>query len=101
GGCEDLFVHRSEGERLYRKHCAECHGVNGNGDTPGYMGNAYADLLDDHWKFGGDSGSMQGVVQAGVFGQMPKFDQLTAQEVRAVIDHVRVLRGEISAEDPD
>ena len=35
GGCEDLFTHRSEGERLYRKHCAECHGVNGNGDTPG------------------------------------------------------------------
>lgn len=94
GGCKELFPHRSEGERLYREHCAECHGLNGAGDTPGYMGNAYADLTDDHWKSGGDPGSMQAVVQSGVFGQMPKFDQLTVKEVRAVVDHVRVLRGE-------
>jgi cytochrome c oxidase cbb3-type subunit 3 len=93
-GCEELFPHRSEGERLYREHCAECHGLNGAGDTPGYMGNAYADLTDDHWKHGGDPAAMQGVVQSGIFGQMPKFDQLSAKEVRAVVDHVRVLRGE-------
>ncbi len=94
GGCEELFPQRSEGERLYRKHCAECHGLDGAGNTPGYMGNAYADLKDERWKFGGDPGSMQGVVEAGIFGQMPKFDQLSAKEVRAVVDHVRVLRGE-------
>lgn len=98
GGCQELFPHRSEGERLYRKHCAECHGLDGAGNTPGYMGNAYADLIDDRWKFGGDPGSMQSVVQEGVFGQMPKFDQLSFKEVRAVVDHVRVLRGEKSPE---
>jgi cytochrome c oxidase cbb3-type subunit 3 len=98
GGCEELFPHRSEGERLYREHCANCHGLDGAGNTPRYMGNAYADLKDDQWKYGGDPDSMQSVVEAGIFGQMPKFDQLSAKEIRAVVDHVRVLRGEKSPE---
>jgi mono/diheme cytochrome c family protein len=92
--CEQLFPHRSEGEKLFRKHCAECHGLDGAGNTPGYMGDSYADLRDDLWRTGGDSDSMQSVVRDGVFAKMPKFDQLSAKEVRQVVDYVRVLRGE-------
>lgn len=92
--CKEVFPRRSEGEKLYRKHCAECHGLDAAGNTPGYMGNAYADLRDDVWKTGGDSDSMQSVVRNGVFAKMPKFDRLSAKEVRLVVDYVRELRGE-------
>jgi mono/diheme cytochrome c family protein len=96
--CDQVFPHRSEGEKLYRANCAECHGLDGAGNTPGYMGNAYADLRDNLWKNGGDPDSMQEVVRNGVFGSMPKFDQLSAKEVREVVDYVRVLRGEKAPE---
>jgi mono/diheme cytochrome c family protein len=96
--CGQLFPARSEGEKLYRKHCAECHGLDGAGNTPGYMGDSYADLRDDLWRKGGDSDSMQSVVRNGVFAKMPKFDQLTPKEVRLVVDYVRVLRGEKAPE---
>jgi cytochrome c oxidase cbb3-type subunit 3 len=93
-GCTDLFPHRSAGEVLYRKHCAECHGLDGAGNTPRYMSEAYADLKDDLWRAGGDPDSLAYVVRQGVFGKMPGFDQLSAEEVRKVVDYVRELRGE-------
>jgi cytochrome c oxidase cbb3-type subunit 3 len=96
--CDQVFPHRSEGEKLYRDNCAECHGLDAAGNTPGYMGNAYADLRDNLWRNGGDPDSMQAVVRDGVFGQMPKFDQLSQKEVREVVDYVRVLRGEKAPE---
>jgi mono/diheme cytochrome c family protein len=97
--CSDLFPHRSEGEKLYRKHCADCHGVDGSGNTPGYMGNGWADLRDDNWKLGGDPGSIENAIRTGVFGQMPGYeDKLSGKEIRQVVDHVRVLRGEKARE---
>lgn len=97
--CSDLFPHRSEGEKLYRKHCAECHGVNGSGDTPRFMGNGWADLLDSNWKSGGDPGSIANSIRNGVFGQMPGYAQkLSDAEIRQIVDHVRVLRGEKAPE---
>jgi mono/diheme cytochrome c family protein len=94
-GCDSLpFPRRSQGEKVWRKHCAQCHGINGSGDTPGYMGQPYADLRDDVSRAGNNDGSMESVIRDGVFGKMPGFPQLTPEEVRAVIDHIHVLRGE-------
>jgi mono/diheme cytochrome c family protein len=84
----------SPGERLWRKHCADCHGLDGAGNTPRYMGNPYADLRDDAWRTAGDRGSIEQVVREGVFGQMPANDKLTAEELRRVIDYLFELRGE-------
>jgi mono/diheme cytochrome c family protein len=93
-GC-DVFVPRPLGEKLWRSRCAECHGIDGAGNTPRYMGNPYADLRDDSWKYGGgDRGSVETVVRDGVFGQMPAFDTLTAAEMRALLDYFFQLRGE-------
>ena len=98
GGCEELedrFSNRSPGERLYRKLCAECHGVDGAGDTPRFMGNASADLMDDSWEHGGgDAGGIEAVVRDGVFGQMPAYPDLTPEEMRQLVDYVLKLRGE-------
>lgn len=94
-GCDALpFPKRSAGEKVWRKQCAQCHGINASGDTPGFMGQPYADLRDDVWRAGGNDGAMESVIRDGVFGKMPGFPQLTPEEVRAVIDHIHVLRGE-------
>lgn len=93
--CDALpFPKRSQGEKVWRRHCAQCHGIKGDGETPGFMGEQYASLLDDAWRAGGNDGAMESVIRDGVFGKMPGFPQLTPEEVRAVIDYIHVLRGE-------
>lgn len=92
-GCERL-LHRSPGETLWRQNCANCHGIDGSGNRPGYMGETYADLRDELWRTGSNDGAMEGVIRGGAFGKMPGFPQLTQEEVRAILDHIHVLRGE-------
>lgn len=99
-GCHDLFPKRSPGEKLYRKYCSECHGVDARGNTPRFMGNAYADLRDDTWKTAAASdGAIGAVIETGVFGQMPAFsDRMSAEEIRQVANYLLVLRGERAPE---
>jgi mono/diheme cytochrome c family protein len=89
----DIVVKRSPGEKVWRKHCAECHGIDGAGNTPGYMGETYADLKDGLWRAGGNDGAWESVITSGVFGKMPP-TQLTPGELRAVVAYIHELRGE-------
>ena len=90
-GCE----HYSPEETLWRKHCADCHGIDASGNTPRYMGNQWADLLDNSWKSGsGDEYSIAAVIREGVFGEMPANTQLSDQEVSQIVDWLFHLRGE-------
>lgn len=83
------------GERLWRKHCAQCHGLDGSGNTPSYLGEVYADLLDNTWHTAApDRGSLDAVVREGVFGKMPAFDHLSRDEMRDLLDYLAELRGE-------
>lgn len=95
-GCQDLvdrFSNRPEDEKLWRKHCAKCHGISGTGNTPAYMGNSYADLTDDVWRAGGSEIAIHRVIREGVFGEMPGYrDQLTAKEMDLLVGYVRRLR---------
>lgn len=89
---------RTPGEKLWRKRCASCHGIDGRGNTPGYMGNVRADLLDEAWYgYGSDDAALETVTREGVFGQMPANDDLTAAEMRDLVGHLRWLRGEEAA----
>jgi mono/diheme cytochrome c family protein len=101
-GCHQLFPDRSPGEVLYRKHCSECHGLDAAGNTPRYMGNAYADLRDNTWRTAAaNEGALEAVIETGVFGEMPAFgDQLSREEMRQVVFYLQVLRGERSPEPP-
>ncbi len=98
-GCEDLvdrFSNRPPEEKLWRKHCAQCHGLNGSGNTPGYMGNSYADLTDGTWHSGGGGeSSIRQAIRQGVFGEMPGFsrEQISEKELDLLVGYVRRLRG--------
>lgn len=93
-GCEDLLV-RDPGEKLWRKHCADCHGLDGAGNTVRAMGEPYADLRDNSWRNGvSDKYSLEMAIREGVFAKMPANDKLTDEEVKLVLRHLYKLRGE-------
>lgn len=92
-GCQELFPRRTPGEKLYHRLCAKCHGADGAGNTPRYMGNAWADLADGSWRHGGDPGSLEMVIREGVFGEMPGNPDLSVEEMRQLVDHVLSLSG--------
>ncbi len=92
-GC-DPFEAKDPGERIYRRLCASCHGLDGRGNTARYMSNEWADLTDNSWRKYGDDGSIETVIREGVFGKMPARDELTREEMRALLRYLRKLRGE-------
>lgn len=94
GACDVLFPKRSVGEELWRSRCSKCHGVDGRGNTPQYMGNSRADLIDDSWSQGSDPGSWAVVIRGGVFGNMPANPDLDDAQVKALVQYLRQLRGE-------
>jgi mono/diheme cytochrome c family protein len=93
-GC-GLLPQRSEGEKLWRARCAECHGVDASGNTPRFMGNANADLLDDSWQHGDGPGAWSVAIREGIPGSMPPNPDLTREQVRALTDYLRELRGRV------
>ncbi len=92
--CKLFFPERAPGEKLWRKHCADCHGIDARGNTPQFMGNSWADLTDESFKSGGDEHSLGNTIRAGVFPEMPEFTQLSDAEVRAIVGWLLHLRGE-------
>ncbi len=93
-GCGDFLPKRTPGEKLYRKHCAECHGLDGSGQTVRSMGDPNANLLDDLWRHPGDASGMQAVLTQDLVFEHPSFQKLSGSEVRQIVDHVLKLRGE-------
>lgn len=94
GGCSELFPKRTPGEKLYRKHCADCHGIDGGGQTIRTMGDPDANLLDDRWKYPGDASGMETVILQALVFEHPTFDKFSREEVKLIVDHVFSLRGE-------
>lgn len=92
-GC-GLLEPKDPGERVYRRHCASCHGLDGRGNTARYMSEEWADLTDDSWRNYGDDGTLETVIREGVFGKMPARNDLTRDEMRALLGYLRKLRGE-------
>ncbi len=86
---------QTEGAKLWRHHCAECHGLEGRGNLLGYSRYPLVNLVDDAWSGSSDTGSLEEIVLQGVFPVMPAFDQLDDDELRAIMDHLQMLRGEI------
>lgn len=92
-GC-DAFEPKDPGARLYQRLCSSCHGTDGRGNTVRYMSDEWADLTDGSWRTYGDDGTLEGVIREGVFSKMPAHGDLSQEEMRALLDHLRKLRGE-------
>jgi mono/diheme cytochrome c family protein len=92
-GC-GLLESKDPGERIFRRLCASCHGLDGRGNTARYMSEEWADISDSSWRNYGDDGSLETIIREGVFGKMPARNELSREEMRALLDYLRKLRGE-------
>jgi len=90
-GAESIAI----GEKLYVKHCSECHGDTGKGD--GEMGEDMdprpANLTDAEWKHGSSDGEIFTVIRNGVksTGMKPFAKKLTAHQVWDVVNYLHTL----------
>ena len=82
----------STGERLYRRHCASCHGVDGGGGVR-YLVDEGANLLDDTWRYGGFRSEIEYSLRNDEVRKHTTWD-FTAQEREQIVDHILTLRGE-------
>ena len=83
---------RSAGERLYRRHCGSCHGVDGGGGVM-YQADEGADLLDETWKYGSDPSEIENSLLNEEVRKHTTWD-FTNQERQQLVDHILALRGE-------
>jgi mono/diheme cytochrome c family protein len=86
----------ASGQRLYDRHCAECHGTTGKGDGPAAEGLAEhpSNFTDEKWEHGSSDGEMFVVIRdgAGPKSKMKGFaKKLTARQIWDVINYVRTL----------
>ena len=94
-GCEEILPKRTVGEKLYRKHCLDCHAADGAGQTIRSMGETYADLLDDTWRYAGDAPGIRTVLSQDLVFDHPTFSRkLSSEEIKQITEHVLTLRGE-------
>lgn len=73
-----------DGEDVYQKNCAQCHGADLNG------GNATS-LVDGVWQFGAEDGYVTRNIKFGITHLgMPSYEQtLSNDEIRAVVRYIR------------
>jgi hypothetical protein len=55
------------------------------------MSNADADLTDDSWNHGQGDDAMAMVIENGVFGTMPENKDLSQEEIRQIVEHLKVV----------
>jgi cbb3-type cytochrome c oxidase subunit III len=82
------------GRKLYRRHCASCHGAGGKGDGgQALSGGEPSDLTDDVWDTGGTDGEIFVAIRDGLSSDMLAYkDKLKEKEIWQVVVFVRTLR---------
>ncbi len=84
----------AEGKRLYQRHCASCHGSNGEGGLGNDLIPPAPDLTDKEWKHGSTDGEIFAVIKNGVppeLNMVPFGDQLKDAEIWNVVNYIRSL----------
>jgi len=81
------------GRKLYRRHCASCHGATGKGDGgQALSGGEPSDLTDDAWDTGSTDGEIFVVIRDGLSADMLGYkDKLKDAEMWQVVVFVRTL----------
>ncbi len=84
----------AEGKRLYQRHCASCHGSNGEGGPGNDLIPAAPDLTDKEWKHGSTDGDIFSAIKSGIppdFNMIPFADQLSDTDIWNVVNYVRSI----------
>lgn len=77
-------VAAADGETLFKKHCAGCHGANGKG--------AFGPDLSGEYKYGKTSMAVQESITSGRPGNMPGFEKkLSPEEIESVTEFILSL----------
>ncbi|MBS9404856.1 cytochrome-c oxidase, cbb3-type subunit III [Halomonas sp. TRM85114] len=72
-------------ERIYLNNCAVCHGSNARG------GYGFPNLTDDNWLYGGEPEALLTTLHQGRNGLMPSWQQLGANNIENLTQHVLAL----------
>lgn len=90
-----LLQNSINGESIYIVYCAECHGLNGEGENPEDLFNG--DVAPPHDNTGhtwhhDDDLLIEIVTQGGISDRMPAFgDQLIAEQIETVLTYIKTL----------
>jgi len=75
-------------ERIFLNNCAICHGSNAKG------GYGFPNLTDGDWLYGGEPDNIVATLNQGRNGLMPSWQQLGAENIENVTQHVLALSGQ-------
>lgn len=85
----------AEGEQLYNRRCAACHGLDAAGGPPKEDFTPPAsNLIDDEWDHGSSDGEIFWVIQNGIPPELlmePWGDRLDETEIWHVVNYIRHL----------
>ena len=79
---------KEDGQALYAKKCAMCHGANGVAKS---TAKGSANFNDPEWQKKTADDAIAGVITHGK-NKMPKNDKLTPEQVQAIVAYVRTLK---------
>ena len=81
------------GKKLYRRHCASCHGPQGKGDgSLALSGGTPSDLTDETWDYGSTDGEIFVSIRDGVSSDMLAYkEKLNEKEIWQVVNFIRSI----------
>jgi mono/diheme cytochrome c family protein len=82
------------GQQLYQRHCASCHGKNGQGGSGNDLIPAAPNLIDAEWKHGSSDGEIFKVIKEGVPPELnmePWGDRIKDPDIWNIVNYVRSL----------
>jgi mono/diheme cytochrome c family protein len=82
------------GKQLYQRHCASCHGTNGEGGSGNDLIPAAPDLTDQEWKHGSTDGEIFSAIKNGVppdLNMIPFGDQIKDPEIWNLVNYIRSI----------
>ena len=82
------------GQQSYRRNCAPCHGLSGEGGPGNDLIPAAPDLTDDMWDHGSTDGEIFDNIKNGVapdFNMVPWKDKLKDDEIWHVVNYLRSI----------
>ncbi len=82
------------GQQLYQRHCASCHGKNGQGGSGNDLIPPAPNLIDAEWKHGSTDGEIFKVIKEGVPPELnmePWGDRIKDPDIWNIVNYIRSL----------